>query len=69
MKVKTVVKAFPGASVEDMFDYIKPKIKHHPEEIILHVGTNYLKDSDSRKVAERIVDLEISLKPNLPTQR
>ena len=57
MKVKTVVKAFPGASVEDMFDYIKPTIKHHPEEIILHVGTNDLKNSDSRKVAERIVDL------------
>ena len=52
MKVKTVVKAFPGASVEDMFDYIKPTIKHHPEEIILHVGTNDLKNSDSRMVAE-----------------
>ena len=57
MKVKTVVKASPRASVEDMFDYIKPTIKHHPEEIILHVGTNDLKNSDSRKNAERIVDL------------
>ena len=56
-KVKTVVKAFPGASVEDMFDYVKPTTKHRPEEIILHVGTNDLKNSDSRKVAERIVDL------------
>ena len=54
MKVKTLVKAFPGASFEDMFDYIKPTIKHHPEEIILHVRTNDLKNSDSRKVAERI---------------
>ena len=50
-------KAFPGAFVEDMFDYIKPTIKHHPEEIILHVRTNDLKNSDSRKVAERIVYL------------
>ena len=57
MKVKTVVKAFPGASVEDMLDYVKPTIKYHPEEIILRVGTNDLKPSDSRKVAERIVDL------------
>ena len=53
-----MVKAFPGASVEDMFDYIKPTMKHCPEEIILHVGTNNLKNSDFRKVAERIVDLE-----------
>ena len=56
-RIKTVVKAFPGASVEDMFDYIKPTIKRHPEEIVLHVGTNDLKNSDSRKVEERIVDL------------
>ena len=52
MKVKTVVKAFPGAFVEDMFDYIKPTIKHHPEEIILHVGKNDLKNSDSRLLKE-----------------
>ena len=52
MKVKAVVKAFPGASVEDMFDYIKPTTKHHPEEIILHVGTNDLKNSDSRLLKE-----------------
>ena len=51
-----MVKAFPGASDEDVFDYIKPTIKHHPEEIILHVGTNHLKNSESAKVAERIVD-------------
>ena len=50
-KVKTVVKAIPEASVEHMFDYIKPTIKHHPEEIILHLGTNDLKKSDSRQVA------------------
>ena len=56
-KVKTVVKAFPGAFVEDMFDHIKPTMKHRPEEIILHVGTNDLKNSDSRKVAEWIVDV------------
>ncbi|PFX15651.1 hypothetical protein AWC38_SpisGene20126 [Stylophora pistillata] len=40
-----------------MFDYSKPTMKYRPEEIILHMGTNDLKSSDSRKVAERIVDL------------
>ena len=56
-RVKTVVKSFSGASVNDMFDYIKPTIRQHPEHIILHVGTNDLKNSDPREVAERIVDL------------
>jgi len=56
-RVKTVVKSFSGASVNDMFDYIQPTIRQHPEHIILHVGTNDLKNSNPRKVAERIVDL------------
>ena len=68
-KVKTVVKALPEASVEDMFDHIKPTIKHHPEEIILRVGTDDLKNSDFRKVLNELSIYEISLRPNLPTQR
>ena len=40
-----------------MFDYIQPTIRQHPEHIILHGGTNDLKNSNPRKVAERIVDL------------
>ena len=56
-RVKTVVKSFSGASVNDMFDYIQTTIRQHPEHIILHVGTNDLKYSNPRKVAEKIVDL------------
>ena len=56
-RVKTVVKSFSEASVNDMFDYIQPTIRQHPEHIILHVGTNDLKNSNPRKVAEKIVDL------------
>lgn len=51
------MKSFSGASANDMFDYIQPTIRQHPEHIILHVGTNDFKNSNSRKVAERIVDL------------
>ena len=40
-----------------MFDYIQPTIRQHPEHIILHGVTNDLKNSNPRKVAERIVDL------------
>ena len=35
----------------------KRELKDRPEEIILHVGTNDFKNSDSRKVAEWIVHL------------
>lgn len=45
-RVKTVVKSFSGASVNDMFDYITPTIRQHPEHIISHVGTNDLRNAN-----------------------
>ena len=35
-----VVKLFPGATVEDMEDFIKPITRKSPDKLILHVGTN-----------------------------
>ena len=55
--VRAEVKSFSGATVEDMFDYIKPTLKNQPDEIIIHIGTNNLKRSNPREVAEKIVDL------------
>ena len=38
-----VVKPFPGATLEDMKDFIKPLTRKKPDKLILHVGTNNLK--------------------------
>ena len=40
-----VVKGFPGATVSDMEDYVKPITRKSPDKVILHVGTNDLKNS------------------------
>ena len=37
---KVNVKNFPGATIDDMYNYIKPLLKKWPDNIILHVGTN-----------------------------
>ena len=37
------VRCFPGAKVEDMADYTKPLLKSQPTTIIVHAGTNSLK--------------------------
>lgn len=39
----TQVKCSSGATVDNMSDYIKPTLRHNPNEIILHVGTNNVK--------------------------
>ena len=31
---------FSGATIEDMYDYLKPMLRKCPDNIILHVGTN-----------------------------
>ena len=62
----TYVKAFPGATVEDMSDYIMPSLRRKPEEVILHVGTNNLKSSKPREIAEGIVNLALKIQNHSP---
>ncbi|KAM7428713.1 hypothetical protein ABFA07_020349 [Porites harrisoni] len=62
----TYVKAFPGATVEDMSDYIMPSLRRKPEEVILHVGTNNLKSSEPREIAEGIVNLGLKIQNHSP---
>ncbi|CAB4025578.1 Hypothetical predicted protein [Paramuricea clavata] len=49
-KQRVSVKSFLGIKAEDMQDYIKSLLRKKPDEIILHVGTNNIKDNS--KTAE-----------------
>ena len=51
------VKSFSGAQIADMDDYLRPLLRKKPDEIILHVGTNNIRDESPRSVAEGIVNL------------
>lgn len=54
---RVVVKSFPGATTNDMKHYLMPTVDKSPQQIILHVGTNDLRDHSPTLVAENIVDL------------
>lgn len=54
---QTCVKSFPGATVGDMADCIRPSIRRKPDEIIVHVGTKNIRSEEPRVVAEKIVKL------------
>ena len=54
---RVTVRSFPGASSSDMKHYLQPSLQLKPSEIILHAGTNDLRDSSPRAVAEKLVDL------------
>ena len=54
---QVVVKSFPGATSEDTRHYIKPTMDRSPNQIVLHCGTNDLKNSSATEVADRVVSL------------
>ena len=66
-KRRVTVRSFPGATTTDMEHYLQPSLATKPKAIILHVGTNDLKNSSSaRNVAEKIVDLGNMIATNSP---
>ena len=61
------VKSFSGAQIADMDDYLRPLLRKKPDEIILHVGTNNIRDESPRSVAEGIVNLVTQIQHGSPT--
>jgi len=63
-----VTKSFPGASIEDMEDFIRPITRKQPENIVLHIGTNDLRSSQSaQQIAESIVNLADQVQSDSPS--
>ena len=64
------IKSFSGSRAEDMQDYLKPLIRKKPDTMILHVGTNDIKDdtksAEVHIVAAGILNLGTQIKDNLP---
>ena len=55
---RVVVRPFPGATTEDdMRHYIKPTLDKSPDQILLHAGTNDLKNLQPNEVADKVADL------------
>ena len=48
--------------LEDMADYIKPIVGKKPRKIILHVGTNNVRQDKPKQLAKKIVDLANNIK-------
>ena len=62
-EVNVYVKSFPGANVEDMNSYVKPTQKRSPNAIVIHCGTNELREEKPAEIiADDIVTLARSLK-------
>ena len=49
--------SFAGAKVEDMNDFVKPLLRRRPDKVIVHVGTNNVKDDNPKCVKVKISQL------------
>ena len=56
---KVKISLFPGCSMQDMRDHIKSISRKNPDEIVIHVGTNSLRPSETslRDCGEEISNL------------
>ena len=59
------VKSFLGATIEDMYDYVKLLLKKCPKNIILHIGTNNTVNDTSRIVLDKILSLKAFVEKTL----
>ena len=63
---KLYVKSFPGATTRDMVDYCKPTLRHSPNIIILHAGTNNVNiEGDPNNIANDIIKLIPDMKTDV----
>ncbi|CAB4006519.1 Furin, partial, partial [Paramuricea clavata] len=49
-----------------MEDFIKPTTRKSPDKIILHVGTNDLKNSTPKVITDSILNLTTQIKEDSP---
>ena len=52
------VRAFSGATTDDIKEYCKPIAKRRPDICIVHRGTNDLKDTNELSIVENIVKVK-----------
>ena len=60
------VRAFSGATVDDMHDYLKPLLKKKPDNIILHIGTNDSVGKSADDIMAEIFNLVEFIEYELP---
>lgn len=68
-KYNVKVRAFSGATVTDMFDYITPLLRKKPDIILLHVGTNDTSFSSADEILKNIEHLTHYIRNNLPSTK
>ena len=63
------VRHFSGATIKDMYDYLKPILKKCPDNIVLHVGTNNAVREPAKTVYDKLLSLKSFIEKTLPNYK
>ena len=55
---KRKVRSFPGATIEDMSQYIVPLLRKKPSHVVAHVSTNDASFSTAKQIADDLFKLQ-----------
>jgi hypothetical protein len=61
------VETYRGSNTEAMSHYIRPCVARKPHQIILHVGTNDIRDKQTNEIVNGILEIEEIIKKESPT--
>ena len=56
----------PGASTDDICEFMKPLLQKLPDYTILHIGTNDALDNTSKEILDKILKLKTFEQKELP---
>ena len=61
------MRSHPGVTV-DIYDYIKPELRHEPDVIIIHCGTNDIENeiNTAKKIKKLVKEIDEYGKQNPP---
>ena len=66
-RINVKVRAFSGSTISDMYSYIAPLLKNHPDNVLLHVGTNDgMRNINSGQIVDDLLQLKHEVELELP---
>ena len=64
---KVKMRSFPGATIKDMRDHIKPLVRKMPAKLILHIAANVATDLNADQILEELLELKSYIEMTLPS--
>ena len=66
-RINVKVRAFSGSTISDMYSYIAPLLKKHPDNVLLHVGTNdVMRNINSDQIVDDLLQLKHEIELEQP---